>query len=173
MIRKISALLAFAALALPAHAVDGVSLELGGGNGADVWRAGAQWKWQRKWPLSANWGIGGYWELSAGAWDGGRNTLLDLGVTPVFRLEQAQPSGSAPYVEAAIGLHLLSQQRITAAKEFSTSWQFGDHLGAGLRFGARRQYDLGLRLQHISNASLKRPNPGINFLLLRFAFELE
>jgi hypothetical protein len=173
MIRKIAAVLALAASALPAQAVDGVALELGSGNGVEVLRAGAQWKWQRRWQPSANWRLGGYWELSAGAWDGGRNTVLDLGVAPVFRLEETQPSGSAPYFEAAIGLHLLSEQRITADKEFSTSWQFGDHLGAGLRFGARRQYDLGLRLQHLSNASFKRPNPGINLLLLRFAYALD
>lgn len=173
MIRKITALLALTVCALPAHAVDGVSLELGGGNGADLWRAGAQWNWQRKWFTSGDWHVGGYWEVSLGAWDGGRKTVYDLGLTPVFRLEQRAPSGVAPYAEAAIGLHLLSRQRITEQKQFSTSWQFGDHLGAGIRFGAHRQYDLGLRLQHISNASVKRPNPGINFLLLRFAYELE
>jgi len=173
MIRKITALAAAAAFVLPAHALDGVSLELGSGNGVDLARAGAQWKWQRKWAVSADWHVGGYWELSAGAWDGGQKTLLDFSITPVFRLEQTTPSGSASYLEGAIGLHILSKQRITGAKEFSTSWQFGDHVGAGLRFGARRQYDLGLRLQHISNASLKRPNPGVNFLLLRFAYELE
>jgi hypothetical protein len=173
MIRKKIVLLALAAFALPAHALDGVSLELGGGNGADVVRLGAQWKWQRKWQPARDWTLGGYWELSAGAWDGGRGTLADLAATPVFRLEQSAPSAWAPYAEAAIGLHLLSRRRITDEKQFSTRWQFGDHLGAGIRFGARRQYDLGLHLQHLSNAGIKRPNPGINFLLLRFAYELE
>ncbi len=170
MIRKKIVLLALAATALPAHAVDGVSLELGGGNGADVARAAAQWKWQRTWQAWSGWHIGGYWEASLGAWDGGRKTVVDVGVTPVLRAEENTPSASAPYIEAAIGLHLLSQQRITEQKEFGTSWQFADHVGAGIRFGARRQYDLGLRLQHLSNASLKRPNPGINFLLLRAAY---
>jgi hypothetical protein len=29
-----------------------------------------------------------------------------------------------------------------------------------------------LRLQHLSNAGLRNPNPGINFLMLRLAYEM-
>ena len=52
---------------------------------------------------------------------------------------------------------------------FSTRFQFGDHLGVGVRRG---QYDIGLRLQHLSNAGLRNPNPGVNFLQLHLAYEL-
>ena len=42
--------------------------------------------------------------------------------------------------------------------------------GIGYRFD---RYDVSLRLQHLSNAGIKNPNPGINFLQLRFQYWLK
>jgi len=36
-------------------------------------------------------------------------------------------------------------------------------VGIGAQFGAKQQYQAGYRFQHLSNASIKKPNPGINF----------
>jgi hypothetical protein len=55
-------------------------------------------------------------------------------------------------------------------KRLSTAFQFGDHLGFGYRFGARSAFDLGYRYQHLSNGSIKRPNPGINFHQVRLQY---
>jgi hypothetical protein len=33
-----------------------------------------------------------------------------------------------------------------------------------------RHYDLSLRFQHLSNAGISNPNPGINFLELRMSY---
>jgi hypothetical protein len=85
----------------------------------------------------------------------------------VFRLQR-----EAIYVEGAIGFHLVST-RISAARVFSTAFQFGDHLGAGMRFGPGRRYDLGMRVQHLSNGGVRSPNPGINFVLVRLQYDLE
>jgi hypothetical protein len=51
-----------------------------------------------------------------------------------------------------------------------SAFQFGDHLGAGLVFGGHGQFDLGYRFLHLSNADIKRPNNGINFQQVRFAY---
>ena len=75
-----------------------------------------------------------------------------------------------PYVEAAIGFHLLSDQRVNFRRRFSTSFQYGDHLGVGARFGGRQRWDASFRLQHLSNGGLARPNPGINFVQLRLQY---
>jgi len=150
-----------------ALAVDGLSLEAGGGNGVDVVRAGVQWKWASKWFTGGSYHVGGYWDLQLGQWNGASN-ITDIGLTPTFRLEST--SGLGPYAEAAIGFHYLSGKNITTAKQFSTNFQFGDHIGAGYRFGDKGQYDLGLRLQHLSNGGIKKPNPGINHALLRFQY---
>ncbi|MDP1996021.1 MAG: acyloxyacyl hydrolase, partial [Gallionella sp.] len=44
------------------------------------------------------------------------------------------------------------------------------HVGVGARFGDRRQFDLGYRFQHLSNGGIKKPNQGINFNQIRFAY---
>ena len=170
MKNKLAAGLAALSIALPAHAVDGMSLEAGNGNGVDVWRVGAQWNWQKKWFTGGAWHVGGYWDLQLGQWRGASH-VTDIGLTPTFRLEQS--SGYGPYLEGAIGFHYLSGKNITAAKQFSTNFQFGDHVGAGVRFGDKGRYDLGLRLQHTSNGGIKHPNPGVNFALIRFQYRFD
>ena len=53
---------------------------------------------------------------------------------------------------------------------FSSNFQFGDHVAGGVRFGDKGQYDVQLRLQHLSNGGIKHPNPGINFAILGFQY---
>lgn len=172
MIRKTLAASALVLMAVqPAGAVDGISTELGYNDDVRMWRAGLQWKWERRWWRGGRWELGGYWDLSAGGWRNGEDTIYDVGLTPVFRLEGTAP-GSA-YFEAAIGFHLLSDLQIDHDRSFSTRFQFGDHIGAGLRFGPRDRYDLSLRLQHLSNGGIRRPNPGIDFLQLRLQYHLK
>ena len=54
-------------------------------------------------------------------------------------------------------------------KEFSTRFNFVDVFGVGRSLGADRRRELSVRVAHISNAKLKQPNPGENFLQLRYA----
>ena len=170
---KLAGVLLLVCTALPAHAVDSVSLELGAGNHTDMGRVGLQWNWNKKWPVGDAWAVSGYWDASLGYWRGdssvsGARDLYDLGFTPVFRLSQNKPTGW--YAEAGIGVHLLSETRINDRRQFGTAFQFGDHIAAGYRFGARGEYDLGYRFQHLSNADIKKPNNGINFNQIRFAY---
>jgi hypothetical protein len=170
MIRK-TTLAAALLFAFPAYAVDGVALELGTGDQhSELVRGALQWQWGRSWFADTGWEVSGYWEASLGAWTTDK-TLLDFGFTPVFRLQRADWAG--PYLEAAIGFHLLSDLSVTRTRLFGSHFQFGDHLGAGWRFGKDGRYDLGLRMQHLSNGGIRRPNPGINFALLRFAYRFD
>jgi lipid A 3-O-deacylase len=180
MIRKTAVLAALLLVSISnAHALDSASFEFGVGNeGTDLWRAGVQRKWQRRWFAERSWTLGAYWDLQVGRWTGRvragqserEQNIWDISLTPVFRLERAQRTGIAPYVEGAIGFHALSDLRINQRRLFSTHFQYGDHLGAGLRFGPEYRYDASLRVQHLSNGGLARPNPGINFLQLRLAY---
>lgn len=170
MIRKFAAAsaLACAALALPAHAVDGWAVEAGHGDeSSDLVRGALLWKWQRSWFADTGWQVSGYWEASAGVWNTDK-TLYDFGFTPVFRLQRRDWTG--PYVEAAIGFHFLSDLSVTRTRLFGSRFQFGDHVAAGWRFGPRGRYDLGVRMQHLSNGGIKEPNPGINFAVVRFVY---
>ena len=158
---------------VPAKAVDGMSFELGSGDGTKMGRIGLQWDWNKKWLQTGGWHVGGYWDLSAGYWDAGtvpagRNaSIVDIGLTPVFRIQQNDMRGL--YGEIAVGFHLLSHTTI-GSKTLSTAYQFGDHLGAGYRFGDKGQYDLSYRYQHLSNGGIKKPNNGITFNQIRFQY---
>ena len=158
-----------------ALAVDGASVEYGNGDAADMARVGMSWNWDKQWFTGGDWLVTGYWEASLGSWRGhnaaGNNqTVIDVGITPVFRLQQKNPGRFAPYAEAAIGFHLITPTFIYANRNFGSAFQFGDHIGVGARFGDRRQFDLGYRFQHLSNGGIKKPNQGINFNQIRFAY---
>lgn len=163
--KKIAAAAAAWFCAFPSHATDALALEFGRGDDqTNLLRLAVVDRWNRE-PraLGRKWQLSGYWEFSAALWDNATESTADIGVTPVFRFERGPL-----YLEAAIGLHLV-QAHISAARVFSTAVQFGDHVGIGWRSG---RWDFAARLQHISNAGLDHPNPGINFVLVRAQYEL-
>jgi lipid A 3-O-deacylase len=172
MIRKIVAAAGASVLVLvspAALALDAIAVELGRGNDrTNLLRLSAQWHWREQRPLDEGWRLNGYWEVSVGAWESEDDSSADFGLTPVFRFER-HGRQRVPYVEAAIGFHILSRH-ISRERQFSTNFQFGDHVGAGMRSG---KYDFGVRLQHISNGGIRHPNPGINFVLLRFQYNVD
>lgn len=128
------------------------------------------WQWKRE-----LWGgeLHGYWDLYASRWsydavpDGHGSTTL-IGLTPTLRLLPDGP-GSRWFAEAGIGATVARHRYHTPGREFSTRFNFASHLGVGLRLGAQQRHELLLRLQHVSNAGIKHPNPGANFLQLRYA----
>ncbi len=130
---------------------------------------GATWDWQRQWRLGPG-TVGGYWELALGTWDSaaGRDDawLTQLGITPVFRYRR---STSPWFFEGAIGINLLTPAYHSSKKSFSTRLNFGDHLAVGRDFGGAGRQALSLRLEHYSNGGIRRPNPGENFVQLRYS----
>jgi len=156
--------------------IDAVAVE-GGIGDDDVGRFGlsAQFEWGAKWFAAGDWYLGGYWDLNGSYWDGddgrsGEDSLFAIGLTPVFRVQPHSALGGwKPYVEFGVGPHLQSETGI-GNKDFDINFAFGSHLGVGARFGARQQYELGFRYQHLSNASIGDSNPGINFSLFRLGY---
>lgn len=121
------------------------------------------------------WGgeLRGHWDIYLSRWSfnaapGRSDNLTLLGITPTLRL-RPDAGRSAWFWEAGIGGTLSSRRYITDHKEFSTRFNFASHLGLGLNFGAQRQHELLVRVQHVSNAGIKHPNPGENFVQLRYA----
>jgi lipid A 3-O-deacylase len=137
--------------------------------------AGATWQsdWER--PFAAG-RAQIYWEMSFGRWEADRPTgrqssawITQIGITPVIRWTPGG-GGSHWFAEAGIGANMLLPLYRSRDKRFSTAFNFGDHVAVGRRFGAAGEHELALRLQHFSNAGIKHPNPGENFLQLRYAF---
>lgn len=164
-----------------ASAIDGMSVVYGDGEGddaIDMYRVGVQWDWYDDLYQTEDWQLVNYLELDAGYWDGkstaanSNSSLIDIGITPVFRFQMKANSGFQPYVEGGIGAHLLSESKINS-KDISTNFQFGDHLGFGARLGDKLQWDIGYRFQHFSNAGIEKPNPGVNFHQIRFGMRFD
>ncbi len=158
-----------------AYAGYGAAIEYGNGDATDMARIAVTRDFEKQWFSDGDWLVTGFWEASIGSWQGdssagGNRNITDIGLTPVFRFQQKHPSSWAPYLEGAIGFHLISPTQINATRQFGSAFQFGDHVGFGVRFGERQQFDLGYRFQHLSNGGIKQPNNGINFNQIRFGY---
>lgn len=123
-----------------------------------------------------NWGNGkvrGHWDIWLGAWSNkdlqrDRFTTLALGIGPSLRWRGAQ--GSSPwFAEVGTGLMLTGKRLYNQGEQMGTRWNFVSHIGLGMNFGANQAHEVSLRLQHASNAGIKKPNPGINLVQLRYA----
>jgi lipid A 3-O-deacylase len=163
---KFLAAAVFSLSATAVHAVDSLSVERGNGTrGIDLsWRLGAQWQRHLRWLPSEHWSF--FWDASLGEWQSGAGSVSDLGLTPTFRYNLE----GRLYLDGAIGVHWLSDTKVGPQVDLSTRFQFGDHLGMGWRF---KKYDLSVRLQHLSNAGIENPNPGVNFLQVRLQYWLD
>lgn len=95
----------------------------------------------------------------------GHGSLWHVGLTPFARWWFTDRSG----IEVGIGANLFSGTRI-GDKTISTAFQFGDSIGVFHRF-ANTPWTLGLRLTHYSNADIKEPNPGQDYIQLRASYD--
>jgi lipid A 3-O-deacylase len=158
----------------PCQAFDSTSFEFGNGNKTQFVRVGTQRIWNSSQLRFGNLYVVGYWNITLAYWRGHQyrgipddiQNIWDIGATPVFRLARNNQTG--PYVEAGIGAHILSAHYDNNGRQLSTNFQFGTHVGVGYVF--RNNVDLGLKIEHISNAGIKEPNSGVNFLVLRVAY---
>jgi lipid A 3-O-deacylase len=173
-LRKIFIVSGLALLAsVPALANDGISLEAGYGYHTDMARITWSREWSQRWFTDHDWSLGGYWDVALGEWHphnpaGDNHDVTDFGLTPVWRLRPTQFYDTAtPFVELAVGAHYISDHQIYHGRDMSTHFQFGDHAGIGLTLGEKHDWDIMARLQHLSNAGIKNPNPGMNFYQLR------
>lgn len=123
--------------------------------------------WSRQ--LSAS-GLDASLELSAGQARADHastdRSLWHVGLTPVVRW-WFEPSTA---LEAGIGANVFSGTRL-GSKNISTAFQFGDFIGVMHHF-EHSPWIVGLRFTHYSNADIKRPNPGQDYLQLRVSYDL-
>ncbi|MGJ9420513.1 acyloxyacyl hydrolase [Massilia sp. CMS3.1] len=149
--------------------IDSASFEFGTGPKVRLGRLAVQKDWDSQWFASNGRHLSGYWDLSAAWWrstsyrnvPGQHQNLAVVGITPVLRYQRDDKLGW--YAEAGIGANLFSELYNNDGNRLSTAFQFGDHLGIG--YVTPTKWDLGLKFQHYSNASIKRPNNGANFVI--------
>lgn len=140
------------------------------------YRFSLSWDTGPIWPKCALWGLNVIWENSFAYWDGpsrpeleGRPTDLYAATTgPMLRWQRQVPSSPfnvTPYIELGVGLSWLSETQIQG-RILSLHFQFEDKIGVGMRFGENQRYDISVRAYHYSNASIKRPNSGVNLAMM-------
>lgn len=117
--------------------------------------------------------VRGHWDIWLGGWsnkdlNNHRFTTPALGIGPSLRWRGAQ--GTSPwFVEAGTGIMATGKRLYNDGQRMGTRFNFASHVGVGMNFGHQRAHELSLRLQHASNAGIQNPNPGINFVQLRYA----
>jgi lipid A 3-O-deacylase len=114
------------------------------------------------------------WDLFVSDWNAPtqtdeRRNYAQLGAIATFRYRFDR--GNSPwFTETGLGGTVMNHVYKTITRDFSTAFQFSEVLGLGYSFGVRRDHELSLRLQHFSNADIKEPNPGENFIRVRYAY---
>lgn len=159
-------ILAFAmALAAAPACADELAAALRHGASGDYHRIGASLRlgalWNADW---GNWRAALHPELEVGRirYHGSRpgaDHLDQGGAVALFRVVR-EGSGLRPYAEIGVGAALFSRTSL-GNKDFSTRFQFSEHLGLGVELP--RGFSVGWRFSHYSNADLKLPNDGIDF----------
>ncbi len=163
--------LTFLAVALPAAAAGGFSLQAGG-DGDGIGRltinrlfgpvALASFGDAAAAPGRRRYSLALHPEVGVSAWRGTHGHALQLSAVPMLRLDMP----SRWFVEAGVGLAYFTNTGF-AAKDVTTRLQFADHLGVGWHLADEQA--LGLRLSHFSNFGLKEPNPGVNAVQLSYS----
>lgn len=100
-------------------------------------------------------------ELAFGVFrvDGRRAGFASLG--PVVQWQRAL--GVAPlFMELGVSPTVLGETEFKDRTELGSNFHFTSHLAVGMAFGARRQLEVGYRLQHTSNANVDADNPGVD-----------
>lgn len=131
-------------------------------------------------PMGTNrpiWGgdVSFYWDFFLSGWRAPTPSGLDndsytqIGAIANWRYRFSE--GRSPwFVEAGIGGTLMDHLYRTEDRSFSTTFQFTEQIGVGLSFGTQREHEVSVRLQHFSNGGIKEPNPGENFVRVRYLY---
>jgi hypothetical protein len=90
-------------------------------------------------------------------------SLWDTSVTPMLRWAGPGVAAAQLFIEAGIGVRVLSATRINEERHFGSAFQFGEIGGVGFSFGERHRHELGAYIQHVSNGGIKQPNSGLTY----------
>lgn len=167
--------------AAPAMAADlfhpsGFWVQAGSADQAQALTLGVVWDWD--WHQSLGDGLlTGYWETSIGRWHGNGNGsdssgaawVTQVGLTPVLRWHPGS-WGDGWLLEGGVGVNSLVPIYRSGDKRFSTTLNFSEHIALVRQFGAAHRHEAALRFQHYSNGGLRQPNPGENFVQLRYTW---
>jgi lipid A 3-O-deacylase len=135
----------------------------------DAYLAGATWNVPWHQDFGIGW-FGVFVEAAFGRWhtDGRHDSTAwptQISTTPVLRFHPSlAPSW---FAEIGVGANYIVPLFKSGHKRFSTEFNFGDHVALGREFG---RSEVSVRIEHFSNAGISHPNPGENFMQVRYAY---
>lgn len=109
-------------------------------------------------------GFAGHWDAKSTA--RAPDELFELGITGMAQLWWHSAPGF--FIEFSTGVSYLSAKAING-REFGSNFQFASHFGLGWRVDGA--WSLIYRLEHLSNAGLATPNPGVDYHLLNVRYQ--
>lgn len=114
-----------------------------------------------------------YLELSANKWRYGDPAEYDdnlaIAFSPVLTRQFTTVYGKALFWELGVGVSFLDKKRF-AGKDLGSYYQFEDRLGLTLALDPAKKRSISLRYFHYSNGGLEKPNPGMDFINLSYAW---
>ncbi len=128
-----------------------------------TYRLGIQRKFEKRYFESNTGYVSGFYDVSVNKFDVD-SSLYSLNISPVFAYYFKTNTKVTPFVYGGIGTSFFSKTS-TKKKKFSTSFQFEDRFGLGVK---TKEHSFDLGYYHYSNASIKKPNDGIDMFLLSY-----
>ncbi|WP_298723665.1 acyloxyacyl hydrolase [uncultured Oceanisphaera sp.] len=154
-------LFALLMLSMPVCAESNLMLGGGGGDGADSYHAGLEWRqaWRSLGGGHLWYGVG----INGSYWESDDDDLLQLSLMPMlhYRFEHhsvEHQGGWTPFLLAGVGPAWISQTRL-GSRDLSSRFQFSSRVGVGV---AVAHHSLALEGWHLSNGGIKEPNDGIS-----------
>jgi len=139
--------------------------------------AGVGLRWNSPWP-AGHWGPrwSGALDVTVSVWSapimlGGtdREHTTHWAVVPTVRRQLGQ-AHSPWFAEAGLGLSLHHHRYRVEGLVQSSRWNFQEVVALGRRLGeGAGSSEVSLRLSHLSNAGLRRPNPGETWWAVRWS----
>lgn len=170
------ALATYCALAHAADwAPDAFTIKSGAGDShAAMVGSGLRWDWDF-WRMRKKSELTAHTELMLNEWRAerpdrsGDRTYTQVVILPSLRMRMDR--GASPwFLDFGIGLSWMDHRFETPDRHCSTEWNFYDVLGVGYTLGGPQGKDeIDVRLVHFSNAGIRNPNPGLDFLQLRYS----
>lgn len=94
--------------------------------------------------------------------------LWDFSAMPMLRYTFYRSVSPRIYIEGGLGIHFLTRTRINNDRMMGASFQFGENVGAGVTFGPGNRYEIGVFVQHVSNADTAHHNWGLTYPAIVF-----
>jgi lipid A 3-O-deacylase len=147
---------------------DSVTISTGGSAdfGTPV-RIGLRGDGHQRWFESERGYLSTYYELSLNHFTDPVRPATAISFSPILIYHFKRSGKIKPFVEIGSGFSYFSRKNVGIRKS-ATNFQFEDRIGVGFRNG---KHDWTLRYMHYSNANIKKPNDGIDMVMISYGYK--